>query len=183
MNLYRDIIVISWLVLIIAWVVLAMVFGGGGSDKYSARGMRLIFVIGVVMGMLYGGHILVLSIGDQYPALPASGAVLCSLGLVFATWARVVLGRNWGMPMTVHADPELITSGPYHYVRHPIYTGLIAMWIGTLLVYPPGVIPVVGVIMYILISAVREEHDMERRFPEAYPAYRKRSKMLLPFLI
>jgi protein-S-isoprenylcysteine O-methyltransferase Ste14 len=45
------------------------------------------------------------------------------LGLGFAIWARVHIGRNWGTPMTQKDEPELVTSGPYHLVRHPIYSG------------------------------------------------------------
>jgi protein-S-isoprenylcysteine O-methyltransferase Ste14 len=105
------------------------------------------------------------------------------MGLAFATWARVALGRNWGMPMTLHENPQLVTSGPYRYVRHPIYAGLTAMLIGTSLVYPLAAIPCALMIAYSVFSALREERDMEKRFPEAYPGYKNRSKMLVPFLI
>ena len=57
-------------------------------------------------------------------------ALLCA-GLAFAVWARVELGRNWSGSVTVKEGHELIRSGPYAYVRHPIYTGLIAALIGT----------------------------------------------------
>ena len=53
------------------------------------------------------------------------------LGLALAVWARVYLGRNWGMPMSRRADPELVTTGPYRRVRHPIYSGLILAMAGT----------------------------------------------------
>lgn len=184
MNLYHEVIVISWLVFFIAWVVLATVFGGSFRRNDSSRmlGIRLLLVIGVVFGLRFSGHIPMHQFEDQTTRFAAVGAVLCILGLMFATWARIVLGRNWGMPMTVHEAPELITSGPYHYVRHPIYTGLIAMWLGTLLVYPLTMLLGAAIIAYSIFSALREEHDMEQRFPEAYPEYRKRSKMLLPFL-
>jgi protein-S-isoprenylcysteine O-methyltransferase Ste14 len=55
-------------------------------------------------------------------------------GIALAIWARVHLGRNWGMPMTQKAEPELVTSGPYRFVRHPIYSGLLAWLLGTALV-------------------------------------------------
>lgn len=48
-----------------------------------------------------------------------------------AVWARVHLGRNWSGIVTVKEDHELIRTGPYGYVRHPIYTGLITGLIGT----------------------------------------------------
>src|SRR6201981_2196491 len=53
------------------------------------------------------------------------GLVLFAFGLGFAIWARVHIGRNWGTPMTQKEEPELVASGPYHPVRHPIYSGLL----------------------------------------------------------
>ena len=85
--------------------------------------------------------------------------------------------------MTLHENPELVTSGPYRYVRHPIYTGLSAMLIGTSLAYPLAALPCALMIAYSVVSALREERDMEKQFPEAYPEYKKRSKMLVPFLL
>ena len=54
-----------------------------------------------------------------------------SPGLAFAVWARVHLGRNWSGSVTVKEGHELIRTGPYAYVRHPIYTGLITAVLGT----------------------------------------------------
>lgn len=185
LSLYHEIIGICWLVFILAWAIMAMVFGGSIRRYDSSRmiSVRLLLVIGVILGLRFSGHIPMQQFHDTSTGFAGAGAMLCIIGLLFATWARIVLGRNWGMPMTIHEDPELITSGPYHYVRHPIYTGLIAMWLGTLLVYPITVLPGAAIIAYSVFSALREERDMEQRFPEAYPKYRERSKMLLPFLI
>lgn len=194
LNLYRGVIAISWLVFFIAWAILAMVYGVGGRSKYSSRSMgtRLLLVAAIIFGFRFagrvpnhpfGGQVLLQPFTAHAVGLVAAGDVLCIAGLLFATWARIVLGRNWGMPMSRHEDPELVTSGPYHYVRHPIYTGLIVMWIGTVLVFPVATPVGLVIIIYSVISAWREEHDMEQQFPEAYPEYRKRSKMLLPFLI
>ena len=162
-----------------------MVFGGGTRRSYSSRaiGARIIIAVAIISGFRFGGRLPIHPSGVLSTDAGAVGAVLCIAGLVFATWARVVLGRNWGMPMTLHEDPELVTSGPYSYVRHPIYTGLTAMWLGTLLVYPVTALPGIAIITYSIYSAVCEERDMEQRFPEEYPEYKKRSKMLLPFLI
>lgn len=184
MNLYHLVIGICWLALIAAWGILAMVFGGGGRSNNSpmALGVRLLIIFVIFLGFLFAGHFQMFPSGVLVPDVAIAGAVLCVVGLVFATWARVVLGSNWGMPMTLHEAPELVTGGPYRYVRHPIYTGLIAMWIGTVLVYPITLPVSAGVIIYSVFSALREERDMEQRFPETYPEYRRRSKMLLPFL-
>jgi protein-S-isoprenylcysteine O-methyltransferase Ste14 len=95
----------------------------------------------------------------------------------------VSLGRSWGMPMALHDSPELVTSGPYRLVRHPIYTALAAMLIGTSLVFPVAALPCAITIVYTVFAARREEHDMEQRFPGAYSEYTRRSKFIVPFLL
>ena len=60
----------------------------------------------------------------------ASGLALFFAGLGFAIWARVHLGRDWGTPMTQKDEPELVTSGPCHLVRHPIYSGILVAGVG-----------------------------------------------------
>src|ERR1700751_3292199 len=59
------------------------------------------------------------------------GLRLCGLGWGFAIGARVHIGRNWGTPMTQKDQPELVTSGPYRLVRHPIYSGILVAGVGT----------------------------------------------------
>lgn len=111
------------------------------------------------------------------------GAALTILGIGFAIWARLVLGSNWGMPMTLREDPELITGGPYAFVRHPIYTGITFAMLGTALTVGAWWFFVLLVAFgYFLISARQEEKDMQARFPDAYPAYRARTKRLIPFV-
>src|SRR4029077_14329128 len=62
------------------------------------------------------------------------GAVLCIAGLAFSVWARVTLGRNWSATITLKEGHELIERGPYRLVRHPIYTGTMAMFVRTVIV-------------------------------------------------
>ena len=105
-------------------------------------------------------------------------------GIALAVWARVQLGRNWGMPMTQKAEPELITSGPYRFVRHPIYSGLLAGLLGTALASNLiGLIVVAILGVYFYYSASVEEKNLTATFPAAYPAYRARTKMLIPFVL
>src|SRR5947209_8328832 len=56
---------------------------------------------------------------------------LFAAGLAFAIWARRCIGRNWGTPMSQKEEPELVISGPYRRVRHPIYAGILAAGTGT----------------------------------------------------
>jgi protein-S-isoprenylcysteine O-methyltransferase Ste14 len=118
------------------------------------------------------------------PLLGAIGAVVFASGIALAIWARIHLGRNWGMPMTQKAEPELVTSGPYRLVRHPIYSGLLLGLLGTALVNNLiGLIIVAILGAYFYYCASIEETNLSRTFPTAYPAYRTTTKMLIPFVL
>jgi len=111
------------------------------------------------------------------------GVGLCLAGFGFAIWARVHLGRNWGMPMSLRQGHELVTSGPYAYVRHPIYTGILLAMIGSAVARGLwwGLLFLLC-FAYFLFSARTEEKMMLAQFPEAYAAYRRRTRMLIPFV-
>jgi len=118
------------------------------------------------------------------PWLLGIGLALFVLGLAFAVWARVYLGRNWGMPMSQKAEPELVTTGPYRTVRHPIYSGIILAMVGTAIAVSPYWLAAVVIVGgYFLFSAVVEERNMARLFPADYPPYKQTTKMLIPYLL
>jgi protein-S-isoprenylcysteine O-methyltransferase Ste14 len=99
-------------------------------------------------------------------------------------WARIYLGRNWGMPMTEKDEPELVTAGPYRFVRHPIYSGLLLAMVGSALATNlVWLIFLVVLGSYFVYSAQVEECNMTRTFPRAYPGYKAQTKMLIPFVL
>jgi protein-S-isoprenylcysteine O-methyltransferase Ste14 len=111
------------------------------------------------------------------------GLVLFGLGLGFAIWARVNIGRNWGTPMTQKDDPELVTSGPYRLVRHPIYSGILLANVGTAVALSWfWLIPFALAGTYFVYSATVEERYMAGQFPDSYRAYKAATKMLVPFV-
>ena len=115
-------------------------------------------------------------------ALALAGVALCALGV--AIWAQTYIGRNWGMPMSRKEDPELVSGGPYAYVRHPIYSGMLLAMLrsaigGTVVWF----IPLVLCAVYFVYSARNEESLMLEQFPEQYAVYMRRIKMPLPFLL
>jgi len=186
---YDVVIAACWLVFFIVWAVLARVDGGrGGRSSPVAAAVRLGLVVLIALAVYFGNRLPVgelartTTLAAAASGAAAAGAVLCVIGLAFAIWARVTLGRHWGMPMTLRDTPALVTSGPYAYVRHPIYTGLATMMIGTTLVYPLGMLWCLVMIPYMIFGARREERDMERLFPDVWPEYKQRSKMLVPFV-
>ena len=114
-----------------------------------------------------------------------TGAVVCGLGLLVTIWARRTLAGNWSSDVTFKQEHELIKAGPYHFVRHPIYTGILLMcvvsafetgrlrcWLGLVLV---------GAGFWIKLK--QEEALLLRHFPDEYPAYRQQVKALVPFVI
>ena len=109
------------------------------------------------------------------------GIILVVFGITTAVWARIELGRNWGTPMSQQEDPELVTGGPYAYVRHPIYSGIILGMIGSAIGHSVAwTLPLVLFGAYFIYSARREEEFMCRQFPDSYPAYMQRTNMLVP---
>ncbi|HEY5265814.1 MAG TPA: isoprenylcysteine carboxylmethyltransferase family protein [Acidimicrobiales bacterium] len=111
------------------------------------------------------------------------GLALFALGLGFAIWARLHIGRNWGTPMSQKDEPELVTSGPYRLVRHPIYSGILVAGLGTATALNwLAIIPVALAGVYFVYSAHVEERYLSEQFPDAYPAYRLSTKMLIPFI-
>ena len=101
-----------------------------------------------------------------------------------ALWARATLGTNWSGTVTFKQDHDLITSGPYAFVRHPIYTGMLLMLLGTAIINGHAI--GFGVLAFVTLSlwlkAREEEKMMIKHFPDAYPAYKARVRALVPFL-
>jgi protein-S-isoprenylcysteine O-methyltransferase Ste14 len=114
-----------------------------------------------------------------------AGVFLCIIGLGFAIWARVMLGRNWSGVITLKEGHELVVRGPYHFVRHPIYTGLLAMFAGTAIAvgYFGGLLGLLLVFASFWMKLKREEDLMLKQFPEKYAAYQRRVKRIIPFLV
>ena len=113
-----------------------------------------------------------------------AGAGLTCAGLAFAVWARRHIGRNWSAIVTLKQDHELVTSGPYALVRHPIYTGLLAGFLGGAIALGQwrGLLAVAIVHLSLLSKYRLEERWMAERFGPAYAAYRARVRALVPFL-
>lgn len=112
------------------------------------------------------------------------GAAVTVGGLLFAVWAREHLGRNWSRSVTIKRDHELIATGPYAVVRHPIYTGILAGFLGLAI----AISEVRGFVAFVLIFLVfwfkfrMEEQWMRSQFGETYVTYVHRTAALVPYL-
>lgn len=119
------------------------------------------------------------------PAWLGLAIALVALGLGFSVAARVWLGRNWSSMVTVKQEHELIRSGPYALVRHPIYSGLLLALAGSALMLGNwralvGLALIVGALLRKLKI---EERFMAEQFGEAYARYRAQVAMLVPFIV
>ncbi len=112
------------------------------------------------------------------------GLALTYVGVAVAIWARVVIGSNWSARVMVKEGHELARSGPYAYVRHPIYTGLLLAIGGTALIIGEwrGVLATIIVTVAHSLKAKREEAAMVTEFGETYQHYRKTTGFLFPGL-
>jgi protein-S-isoprenylcysteine O-methyltransferase Ste14 len=174
---------IGWAVFWVYWLVAAFTAKSSRGRWSRVSGLRiglLVVAAGFIrLSFSQGGH----AIGTS-PVLAGIGVAVWAVGLGIAVWARLYIGRNWGMPMTRREEPELVTTGPYRYVRHPIYTGLIIGVLGTALATSLYGLIVTAVLVGIFTySATREESFLTGEFPGTYPAYKARTKMLIPFLL
>ena len=112
------------------------------------------------------------------------GLLVTALGLAFAVWARVHLGRNWSGTVTVKDNHELIRSGPYGLVRHPIYSGLLLAILGTAIAFGEwrGLLGFGFLTVAFVLKLRREEGFMGENFPNEYPRYRAAVPALIPFV-
>jgi protein-S-isoprenylcysteine O-methyltransferase Ste14 len=113
------------------------------------------------------------------------GAAVTGAGLLFAVWARAHIGRNWSGIVTIKQEHELVTSGPYAFVRHPIYTGLLVAFVGSAMARGEwrGILAVVIALCALWRKLRLEEHWMIEQFGQAYQSYRARVAALIPFIL
>jgi protein-S-isoprenylcysteine O-methyltransferase Ste14 len=181
MHVIDVVIFVGWVAFWIYWLVASINVKSGKTRWARFAGVRvgLILLILLLLRLrAFKSHVT-----TNNPWLQGIGLAVFVLGLALAVWARVYLGRNWGMPMSQKADPELVTAGPYSKVRHPIYSGIILAMIGTTIaVSLYWLVAVIVIGAYFLYSAIVEERSMASLFPDKYPEYKRSTKMLVPFI-
>jgi protein-S-isoprenylcysteine O-methyltransferase Ste14 len=176
---------ICWGVVIVTWIA------GALHAARSPRGKRqgpsgALWGIGSVLGAVLlfqlARHDL-RRVTDHSWSIELPGLVLLVVSTAFTIWARLKLGQMWSpSPNVLQDDHELRTDGPYAITRHPIYTGLAGMLLGTVLLNGLGVslgLLVVGGV-FLAVRIPIEERLMNKTFPEAYARYRERVPCLVP---
>ena len=180
-------ILVLWMAFCVYWLVSAF-----GTKKYvpgsRRRGaaIRILFIVAVWLlfhspaARRYVGH----HPFSSDPTIQIAGILICAAGMAFAFWARVHLGRNWGVPMSLREGHELVTTGPYRLVRHPIYFGILLACLGSGLAADNWwwFIAFLFFLAYFTYSVRIEEKAMMRQFPDQYPEYKRKTRgSILPF--
>jgi protein-S-isoprenylcysteine O-methyltransferase Ste14 len=181
MHIVDFVFLAGWIAFWVYWLSQSFGVKAGKMNWGRFAGFRVAIAVLVLLVARFGvfrSHSVTTS-----PLLQGIGLALFVLGLGLAVWARLYLGRNWGMPMSQKDDPELVTAGPYRFARHPIYGGLVLAVLGTALATNLiGLAVTVVVAANFAYCARVEERNLTTTFPDAYPAYRERTKMLIPFV-
>jgi protein-S-isoprenylcysteine O-methyltransferase Ste14 len=189
MNLrgFALIVIGCWLAFIAYWIISAFkvkATAERGSFR-STLAYRLPLVFGFVLIGIFGWHYpMNLPLTPDTGVTRWAGAFVCVAGLAVTIWARATLGGNWSSDVQFKEGHQLVKKGPYRFVRHPIYTGILIMssaqaiqfgrlhfWLGLLVVF-------IG----LWIKLKQEEAVMLKYFPE-YADYRKQVKAIVPFVI
>jgi protein-S-isoprenylcysteine O-methyltransferase Ste14 len=186
---YRHLFTVLWLLWLCYWWVLArrakaVVRSESALSRLLHIGPLLISVL-----LLWLPHLPVSVLGARFMPLSAwafwLGAALTVTGLLFSVWARNHIGGNWSAIVTIKQDHQLITSGPYALVRHPIYTGLLLAFIGSALARGEwrGVLAVLIAFWAFWRKLRLEERWMQEKFGAAYSVYSSRVAALIPFIL
>jgi protein-S-isoprenylcysteine O-methyltransferase Ste14 len=179
---------ICWWLFIIIWVISAFSVKPT-KERQDWGGKVFTFAFLTVTFLLLGGKIQWLGINariwpQEQPLLFLAYALTLA-GLCTLIWARLSLGTNWSATVTFRKGHELVERGPYRFVRHPIYTGILLMVAGTATVLgnTSGLLSLAVCFLGHWWKLRQEEALLTKHFPDTYPAYMGRTKALVPLVL
>jgi protein-S-isoprenylcysteine O-methyltransferase Ste14 len=176
----------AWFIWAIWW--LAMAFFSKRTKRRENLWQRLEHILPAALGFL-----LIFSADWRFPALSQVifpdvpwlmllAVVVTFLGLLFAIWARLILGANWSGSVTIKANHQLIRRGPYRFIRHPIYTGMLAALLATAITQQlfGGLLGFFVILFALYRKARREESFLTQEFGDSFVEHRRHTGMFLP---
>ena len=187
--IYRYFFPALWLAWGAYW--LAASSGVKSAVRSESQASRLLHIVPLLLAgwLLASPHARLALLAEHWvtasPWIFWAGAAVTLTGIGLTIWARVHLGRNWSGIVTVKDDHELITSGPYRLVRHPIYAGLLLGFAGSALARAnvAGLLAV-AIVLWALWRKLRlEERWMTEQFGSRYQNYSQRVSALVPHLL
>jgi len=178
-----------WIVFLLYWQIKAI--GTKSTQRMEPAASRIlrVFIFGIAIAILSTTRIplpwLYLQFWPQGLLSFWLGAAVTIAGLLFAVWARVHLGTNWSRSVTIKQGHELISTGPYAVVRHPIYTGILTGFLGTAIAVSQlrAFLAFALVFVALWIKFRIEEQWMRSQFGDAYAAYARKTAALVPYIL
>jgi protein-S-isoprenylcysteine O-methyltransferase Ste14 len=171
-----------WLVVIV-YLIVAAIGVKRDTQPHLVQSFALLFAIIAAFLLPYLPIFQFLNFAPVNPVLSSIGLAIDVAGTAFFIWARQQLGRNWSQTVSAKEGHELVTSGPYRYVRHPMYIGGLIASIGAAIVCGGAWIFLVIFLGAIFLWRVgAEDRLLARQFPDEFPAYKSRTKALIPFV-
>lgn len=179
---------VCWGIFGLYWV--ASAFHRKTTKKRETYLQRLLYTLPLILGtwLLMRPEASFGWLGSRFaPAGPVSqwaGVAITAAGVAIAIWARWHLGTNWSGVVTLKEGHELIRTGPYRMIRHPIYTGILLALLGTLTTIGEvrGLIALAIVWLSFYVKARREESFLAQEFGPAFAEHQRNTGMFLPRL-
>jgi protein-S-isoprenylcysteine O-methyltransferase Ste14 len=185
---FRAIIALCWITFYVVWSVAALFTKRTAERTAWRRGWWIWFPVAGVMFL--ARRAILFSVGavlwQVTPLLGIASDAITVIGLLITLWARRMLGTNWSASVVFKERHELIEGGPYRFVRHPIYSGVLLMLLGTMLLWGRlvGVVAFVAIMVGLSVKASLEERLLMKHFPDAYAGYRRQVRAaIIPFVI
>jgi protein-S-isoprenylcysteine O-methyltransferase Ste14 len=179
----------AWTGWIVSWLLAAL--WSSRAERRPPRETEIVYRAITVVGtvLLFGVHPrwgwAAMQLWNTRADLAWFLVAITLLGFAVAWWARIALGRLWSSGVTVKADHDMITAGPYRFVRHPIYSGLLLSVFATAVLFATGAAAVgaAAIIVGAVIKARIEEQFLRSQLgDERYTSYARRVPMLVPFM-
>jgi protein-S-isoprenylcysteine O-methyltransferase Ste14 len=177
---------IFWIVFFLYWMISALRSKAAKKTESSADRFSRMLQLGVSYFLLFYNATPLGWLSHRFvtdtPAASLIGVTLTGLGVAFAIWARWHLGANWSAIVSIREQHELIRTGPYRRVRHPIYTGMLLAMAGTALVLGEvrGLLAF-AIVFFAFYSKARKEEDwLAREFGEKFKVHTEQTGMFLP---
>jgi protein-S-isoprenylcysteine O-methyltransferase Ste14 len=185
-DLFRLLLLLPWVLLLIYWIIGAFKTRPTHEEE-SLASRYLVVLVEVIAYLLVFNHATDIGfLGERFIPRTLTGALLgvllTWLGIGLAIWARYHLAEYWSARVTIKEDHQLIRTGPYAHLRHPIYSGLVLATIGTALVIGKWRC-VLGFLLALVgycIKARKEEEMLTQQFGDAFREHRKHAGFLLP---
>lgn len=178
-----------WIAVLLVWLIASFSAKRTTATQPStSRALQVVLLIAgffLIFSRVLNHSVWAHPLLPSFSATPYIGLCLAITGLVFAVWARFSIGRNWSSNVTLKQDHQLICSGPYSLVRHPIYSGFLLALLGTALVVNE-LRSYLGLLLCAIgfhLKAAVEESFMTRQFGSEYEQYRQQTKALIPFVL